>query len=116
MAETKTAVGKVTVAGGKYSVTVNRKKHPLPVGTLIDPKQARKLAGKEVVVYLSSKPKNIVVAVQDKAFKFQPIWCYVPVWTLIGAANPELQNAALNVMVKKGIIQSDLAEQFEAGR
>ena len=58
MAETKTAVGKVTVTGGKYFVTVNRKKHPLPVGTLIDPKQARKLAGKEVVAYLSSKPKS----------------------------------------------------------
>jgi hypothetical protein len=114
MPETKTAVGKVTAAGGKYFVTVNRKKHALPVGTLIDPKQARKLAGKEVVVYLSSKPKNIVVAVQDKAFKFQPIWCYVPVWTLIEAANPELQNAALKVMVKKGIILPDLAEQFQA--
>jgi hypothetical protein len=116
MAQTKTAAGKVTVTGGKYFVTVNRKKHPLPVGTLIDPKQARKLAGKEVVVYLSSKPKNIVVAVQDKAFKLQPIWCYVPVWILIEAINPELQNTALNAMVKQGIIQPDLAQQFGAER
>jgi|BarGraIncu00222A_1022003.scaffolds.fasta_scaffold168356_2 hypothetical protein len=116
MAQTKTASGKVTVTGGKYFVTVNRKKHPLPVGTLIDPKQARKLAGKEVVAYLSTKPKNVVVAVQDKAFKFQPIWCYVPIWILLEAANPELQNTALNIMVKKGIIQPDLAEQFGAER
>ena len=78
MPETKTAIGKVTFAGGKYSVTVNRKKHPLPVGTLIDASQVKKLAGKEVTVYFAAKPKNVVIAIQDKAFKLQPILCYVP--------------------------------------
>ena len=116
MAETKTAVGKVTVAGSKYSVTVNKKKHLLPVGTLIDASQLRKLAGKEVVVYFASKPRNLVIAVQDKAFKLQPILCYVPVPDLFKALNPEMQNAALNVMVEKGIILPDLAEQFNMGR
>ncbi len=114
MPETKTAIGKVSFAGGKYSVTVNGKKHPLPVGTLVDASQVKRLAGKEVTVYFAAKPKNVVIAIQDMAFKLQPILCYYPPPPFFKSINPELQIAAVKVMVDKKIMLPDLAQQFGA--
>ena len=120
MATTKPTVGKVSASGGKYYVSVGGKtrvdRRTLLVGTGTDGKRLEKLVGKEVRVYYATKPSNLIIAIQDTAFKIQPILCYLPpAPNVFKAIDPEVQKAALNAMVEQGFVTPEFAKDFESG-
>jgi hypothetical protein len=98
MAKTQTTVGKVSRVGGKYLVTVGRKKFTLPVGTLISKELISPAVGKEVEVVMFNKTIVGIGGLRP------PITCYIPAFDLLEAVEPEVQAALRKVYTQAGIL------------
>ena len=99
MAKTQTAVGKVSRVGGKYLVTVGRKKYTLPVGTFISKELIAGAVGQEVDVAIAN---NTLVGIIGRR---PPITCYIPVPELLEAVEEEVQTALRKVYTQAGILE-----------
>jgi len=99
MPKVQTAIGKVSRVGGKYLVTVGRKKYTLPVGTLISRELISGAVGQELEVTIAN---NTLVAISGRR---PPITCYIPAVSLLNEVEPEVQAALRAVYTKAGILE-----------
>ena len=115
-----TKKGKVSVARGKYFLTVGRKRMEIPVGTFVSAKEVRKLAGKEVYAAMSG---SSIVAIG--VLKVRPprvrvpfcywILCYYPADAVLRKIRPEIRRKLISEMVGKRIISTKLARELRRG-
>jgi hypothetical protein len=101
--------GKVTVSGGKYTVSVGASKKALTVGELIPASDAKKLAGKDVLVAVSGKT---IAAIGRRVPGCYWIICYIPVPELFTPLLDELRNRVIDKYVNEKIITKQFAEQL----
>jgi len=98
MPNVKKATGKVSRAGGKYVVTVGRKKYPLPVGTLISKELISDVVGTEVQVAISG---NSLIGIIGRR---PPILCYFPLPDIFDKVEPQVQDTLRKAYTQAGIL------------
>ena len=101
--------GKVTLAKGKYYLTIGGKKLEIPVGTTVSSQDARSMVGKEV--YATVSGRNIV------AIAHIPDWilCYIPVPEFLKKVRPDVQRKVIDKMASEKIITPRLKEELIRG-
>ncbi len=101
--------GKVTLAQGKYYLTIGGKKLEIPVGTTVSSQDARSMVGKEV--YAAVSGRNIVAIARI------PDWilCYIPVPDFLKKVRPDVQRKVIDKMASEKIITQRLKAELLRG-
>lgn len=113
-----TKKGKVSVARGKYFLTVGRKKMEIPVGMFVSAKEVRKLAGKEVYAAMSGSSIVAIGVLKVRPPRVPPcywILCYYPADVILRRIRPEIRRKLISEMVGKRVISTKLARELRRG-
>lgn len=113
----KIVKGRLSYTRGKYVLTAGRKKVELPLGPMINEREAKAFLGKDLAVAFSRKSPGVIVAITkwEEAFRRQFILCYVPVPPLRTRLDSVVRRQVLAELGKEGIISPELNRRISAG-